>query len=417
MGEPAKPGHVEPDDDAAGRSAPPTAGVEPARAGVSGWAAAPTPGSRGADVGAGHRAPELFEEPLEDAEALVQYAASAGIEIEDDLRRFVVAARTKAENGWTDDDRSDLLAVLTKLSSKLKPVSGESARICKVQSEARKTIRTFELAAAILAVPILVFSYFSFVATSTCNLIRKDIDVANSLALALHSQLFAVVGAPGTPGAPAVDPGKRRPSDEELKNLQLFASTVRDIQMRTNKLRRYAWLSGDSKPVAKPPQEQGAAEKDRSPDEVYQLPVLVEDVVETTKEVIRRYQSVRTNAQRVQEDVSTGLGAATTYFLPVLYAVLGACAYLARRFEKQIETRTFSGTGKPMARFVIAAIGGLVVGLFGTFGAEQGTTLPPLAIAFLVGYGADVFFVFLDGLLQPFARSPASAGSESGARG
>lgn len=145
------------------------------------------------------------------------------------------------------------------------------------------------------------------------------------------------------------------------------------------------------------------------------MPVPVADVSETTVAAIRRYQRVRTFAQRIQEDVSTGLGAATTCFLPVLYAVLGACAYLIRRFEKQIQTRTFTGAEKPMARFLIAGIGGLVVGLFGNFGADHGTTLSPLAIAFLVGYGADVFFVFLDGMLLGFGRSRASAGSEGGA--
>jgi hypothetical protein len=78
-------------------------------------------------------------------------------------------------------------------------------------------------------------------------------------------------------------------------------------------------------------------------------------------------------------------------------------------------TRTFTGSEKLMARFLIAGIGGLVVGLFGNFGANQGTVLSPLAIAFLVGYGADVFFVFLDGLLQAFGRSGGSAAPEAGA--
>jgi len=55
--------------------------------------------------------------------------------------------------------------------------------------------------------------------------------------------------------------------------------------------------------------------------------------------------------------------------------------------------------------FFIALIGGMIVGLFGNI---SGTSLSPLALAFLVGYAADVFFSFLEGLLQNF-RKPKAA--------
>jgi len=34
----------------------------------------------------------------------------------------------------------------------------------------------------------------------------------------------------------------------------------------------------------------------------------------------------------------------------------------------------------------------------------QGATLPPLAIAFVAGYAADVFFSFIDGAVQTVSR-------------
>lgn len=49
-----------------------------------------------------------------------------------------------------------------------------------------------------------------------------------------------------------------------------------------------------------------------------------------------------------------------------------------------------------MARFVVAAICGGVVGLFKTFAISDSASISPLAIAFLVGYAADVFSSFLD---------------------
>src|SRR5207244_9998842 len=97
-----------------------------------------------------------------------------------------------------------------------------------------------------------------------------------------------------------------------------------------------------------------------------------------------------------------------TCILPVLYALLGACAFLLRSFEEQIKTRTFTLSEAHLARFVIAAIGGAVVGLFNNFTITQSASIPPLAIAFLVGYAADVFFSFLEGLFQAFAKNKST---------
>jgi hypothetical protein len=98
----------------------------------------------------------------------------------------------------------------------------------------------------------------------------------------------------------------------------------------------------------------------------------------------------------------------------VLYALLGTCARLLRVFEGQIKRRTFTGADRPTAHFLIAAIGGLVVGLFGNLGAEHGSgVLPPLALAFLVGYGANVFFTYLDRMLRTFGQTGHDASSDS----
>jgi putative flippase GtrA len=94
--------------------------------------------------------------------------------------------------------------------------------------------------------------------------------------------------------------------------------------------------------------------------------------------------------------------------LPVLYALLGACAYLLRSLTEQIRQRTFTKTNTHIARFLIAAIAGAVVGMFGNFAITESASIPPLAIAFLVGYAADVFFSFLEGLLQTFTRKGES---------
>ncbi len=46
------------------------------------------------------------------------------------------------------------------------------------------------------------------------------------------------------------------------------------------------------------------------------------------------------------------------------HALLGACAYLARRYEGEgrLKARRFAGAESPWVRIIIAIIGGLVVG-------------------------------------------------------
>ena len=115
------------------------------------------------------------------------------------------------------------------------------------------------------------------------------------------------------------------------------------------------------------------------------------------------YQDVRYFAQTILTDISTFYGAINSCILPILYALLGTCAYLLRTFEDQMSNRTFIPSSANSARFLIAAIGGTVIGLFGNF--TQQASVSPLAVAFLVGYAVEVFFSFLEGLIKAFTKS------------
>ena len=126
---------------------------------------------------------------------------------------------------------------------------------------------------------------------------------------------------------------------------------------------------------------------------------------------ISNFQLVRQFAQSTRESIATVYGAIAVGILPVLYALLGAVAYLLRSYQQQLKDRTFTGTDSHAARFVIAAIGGGVVGLFTNFTSGNGAaSISPLAIAFLVGYATDVFFSFLDSFVQTFNRGGTTSG-------
>ena len=122
---------------------------------------------------------------------------------------------------------------------------------------------------------------------------------------------------------------------------------------------------------------------------------------------------MRQFAQSTRESISTVYGAIAVGILPVLYALLGALAYLLRSYQQQLKDRTFTPFDSHVARFVIAAIGGGVVGLFTNFtSGNAGASISPLAIAFLVGYATDVFFSFLDSFVHTFNRGNLPSNGE-----
>ncbi|HEX3471035.1 MAG TPA: hypothetical protein VHT28_07600 [Silvibacterium sp.] len=337
--------------------------------------------------------PEYLNVALADAERLLKHAAETGIAIDDATRDHVLEARTASTAGWTEQTAANLLSALTTLAARLKPVTAASLKA--TYEETVHTVRSYLRVAIWLAVFIVPFSVASFVATALSNAIRADIVTANALAVQLRSQL----GPPKTPPAPL--PTGLNEADV-ITQLQLYASTVRAIDARARQL-NFLIFNFERDPFA-------YARKDPAKlHEIFQLPPDLSDLAKAADDRTIRYQDVRYFAQNVLDTVSIFYGAITACILPVMYALLGTCAYLLRTFEQQMSTRTFTPSDANFARFLIAAIGGAVVGLFNNFTLTQGASIPPLAFAFLVGYAVDVFFSFLEGLLQSFTRNtPAS---------
>ena len=340
-----------------------------------------------------------FGEALDDAERLLKYAAEIGIEIDTETRSAIIHARAVPSSEWTEDITSALLASLTRLAARLKPVTAESLKAFR--DDTRPTVQTYLRIAIMLACIIVPVSIASFVTTALTNTLTKDITRGDQLAVQLRAQLGAAPpqGAAGMP-APPLPAGVNEA--EVISELQEYASTVRVIYARARELH---WIVI---PTEKVPfeEDKGSLEKRRAR---FELDPALRDIYKERDARTQVYQDVRHFAQSLIDDVSVFYGAITTCILPVLYALLGTCAYLLRTFEDQMTTRTFIPSEANSARFLIAAIGGAVVGLFNNFTISQGASIPPLALAFLVGYAVDVFFAFLEGLLKAFAKNTAPA--------
>jgi hypothetical protein len=79
--------------------------------------------------------------------------------------------------------------------------------------------------------------------------------------------------------------------------------------------------------------------------------------------------------------------------------LLGAYAFRLRLFGETLRKRTFHPSYADSARMITAVIAGAISGLFNP---AQGLSLSPLAVAFLVGYGVELFFKLLDTLTNAF---------------
>jgi hypothetical protein len=109
------------------------------------------------------------------------------------------------------------------------------------------------------------------------------------------------------------------------------------------------------------------------------------------------------NSKSVLETVSQ-------YFLPLLYGLLGAYAYILRRLSKEIRDLTFtrgSEIGYSL-RWPLGVLGGVTVGLFFDPADFSGVAvITPLGLAFLAGYGVELLFTGLDRMVSAFTGEDA----------
>jgi hypothetical protein len=347
-----------------------------------------------------------FARIRDDAMSLLMRTAETGIPVDDNTRNSILHANA-TNAGWDDPGAANLVAGLATLAAKLGPVTAESLRASR-GSLTSPTIKSLRMWTCVLAVPIILFSLLGFVTSSISSTIRTDITTANELVVKLRAELgTAAAPTGGTPDKPL--PAGLNDGDV-MTQLQQYASTVRAIDARARQLNWFV-LGAEHDPFAKYRWNSKLSEAEREKNQaqikaLFQLPVGLPNMPEALDNLTTTYQDTRSFAQDILDLVSVYYGAITTCLLPVLYALLGTCAYLLRCFEEELRTLTFVSSSKTnWARFLIAGIGGAVVGLFGNFPITQGASISPLAIAFLVGYAVDVFFSFLEGLMQVFTKT------------
>jgi hypothetical protein len=316
---------------------------------------------------------------LKEALELLLYASDEGISIEPSVIETIVSASEKEKL-----NSKDIVSVITSITT----------LSATLRAKANRAIRPFLICVVVLGVFLIVFSTVSFLAGSYSKALSDEIARANEFALDLNAGNVNQIADPEMSKKPITD-------TKALTTLQQFAASIRAIHGSALELRWFVHgaafpddeLMVEATPAALP------AGQSRPPLEL-RIPATYIQIKEKTEQ----YQTVRSYAKTLQDTETAFYGALTNSILPSLYAILGVCAYLLKTFSEQVRAHTFRlSADAEGARFIVAAIGGGVVGLFSNFTSSPGN-LSLLAVAFLIGYATDVFFTFLDGLEQAFMK-------------
>ncbi len=308
---------------------------------------------------------------------MLAHAAETGKELNPDVIATLTNARDAyARRAWTAALTEQFWPAYSQLCAAIKPVTGESLAACAGNGLAN-ALRRYRTGTLYLVALILPLSILMFINTSISNEIKDRIKDNNALVVTLHDQLLNVQAG--------------RAQNDIVTQLQQLATSNRSLYSLASVL-NYFILGVERDPLSEVVDKRQAL----------QLPVPLIDPANSGFDKIKTYQDVRTYAKDVQQMNLMIYGAITAYFLPILYALLGACAYALRSLSQQILARTYTPTYADFARIIIAVIAGLVVGLFNNF--TQGISLSPLAVAFLVGYAVEIFFSFLDAFLETLRK-------------
>jgi hypothetical protein len=360
----------------------------------------------------------LLKVKLAEAELLLSYAVETGVQVDAAVSRSIFEASSASHTGWTEHAATNLLAAEATLAAVLKPVSAESLQnSARYRSKSLKRRLALALTMGILAAVIVLYSTAAFLFSAFSTNIRNSIAIANPLAVKLVDELGSVQEANDKlcpkSAAPAgsqvtgnTDSSAQNDTQKkyEISDLQTFAGAIRDMYGAARQMNRLYPFATQADPIV----PFGSKFTPMEYAEVLELPPGLPNLALAATERICVYQQVRYYAQSTEDNATVFTGAVAAGILPVLYAILGAGAYVLRRLEIQLRLRTFINESHS-PRFITAAIAGAVVGLF-NFG--QGVSVSPLAIAFLVGYAVDVFFTFLESLIQTLSKPRSSAGSD-----
>ncbi len=355
-----------------------------------------------------------FEAALADATRLLEHAASNGLLPEggQDATGTMISDVIHAQEA-VRSARLTLQIVTAfwiaygRLSHLVKPVTATSLAACKQVSLTGMKIRS-----AFLVTIIIFFSIFLFMSNATLSDTSELIDQQNATALKLWSdvQILRTSEGMSRPGD-AVGGANRQAGVviaervfEQMVEFSRKSTWLLQSASRLNFWFTPPWMTLSIDSVSFDGSNKNGL------DHLNVSPALstVAQIESEAVNQIKAYQNIRDYALGLYKIDTLIYSSLSTYLLPTVYALLGAFLYGFRLYSRLIRRKEYLPSVANSARYYIAAIAGLVVGLFGVL-LPKSLALPPLAIAFLVGYAVEAFFSRLDQMIRKLKGGDAVA--------
>jgi hypothetical protein len=381
---------------------------------------------------------DSFSRAAVNAELMMKFAAENGTAISAEVQNDLIAAQLGPDGPVTDaPTRVKFYTAYSTMARSLGSVTADTIKACR-SARTRRSLERNETKAIALALFTAVISVLLFTSGAVDKQLTDDITTANELAIKLRGNVFPPKTGTAEP-APVPPEYLHEPcnalttapkagdfvvkTQADLDQLQSFTIAVRGARTRANKLNGfilgsecdpfgYCWRADEhnaavlamQSPTAKPQM------RDR-----FELNPSISNYTAEFLCKVGTWQEIRDFAANVQKTYGATSGGLVAHALPILYALLGAFAYRLRQFSETVRNRTFHPSFADSARLITALIAGTVAGLFNP---AKDLAVSPLATAFLVGYGVEIFFRFLDTSLSAYsAGGPAAAsGPGSGAQ-
>ena len=303
-----------------------------------------------------------LQESITNALALLNYAAQNSKTVPPDVvLAIILADNANANQQISPQIEADFWTAFIRLSDATKPVTVESLSPTSEQT-ANKERRLYSIWSIILLILILPISIAAFATNSIINELGQKAEVVCKREPGLKCATPALSGVPAG-----------YPKDQELTDPIDLKATIELMYFRIRWLDRLLLYQYSINKI----------------DDVFGHGALAGD-----------FQAAIYYGRDLKERADLGYVVLTAYILPVLYAMLGAVAYGLRNLSDNVTARTIvpSSLIRSKVRFRLAILSGVVVGLFTDF--SKGISLSPLAVAFLIGYSVEIFFSFLDAIVE-----------------
>lgn len=342
--------------------------------------------------GSGNEMPMELAEAVEELQLLLAYAAQKGVEVTDEHIKVVVESKNKITSGPLEPDAEvQFWHVYQEVARQVQPVTVESLKASSDRfgkqsrlsllggsgsgkvSKAKLAVRRYQKW-SILALVLLLIGQIYTLFGSTVIVDIDDISKNIGRNENLLSDLFG-----------QVDQGPTESQKQEIRDIELKINRMTDRLLANYELLRVwdLFILGER-------EDFGGRE----------------DVGE--REDFGAREEIRAENLTLLQTGRITLESLSRYVLPLLYGMLGACAYVLRSLA--IETRSLTYTEESDIRFqlriYLGALAGLAVAWFITEETAPGllTTITPLALAFLAGYSVELVFAAMDALISAFSR-------------